>query len=77
MIRDVILRYELLEHTLMTAIFLSLSVKNQAVIGEVGRKKYRNMPQPMVRGPKIRKMTYKYPSTREHIFITQTHIPAM
>jgi len=41
--------------TLMTAIFRSLSDKNHAVMGEVGIKKKRKMPHPIVRGPKIRK----------------------
>lgn len=40
----------------MTAIFLSLSVRNHAVIGDVGRQKKRKIPHPIVRGPKIKKM---------------------
>jgi hypothetical protein len=42
--------------TLITAIFLSLLVKNQAVIGEVGRQKNKKIPHPIVRGPKIKKI---------------------
>jgi hypothetical protein len=40
----------------MTAIFLSRSDRNQAVIGDVGRKKNRKTPHPIVSGPNMRKI---------------------
>jgi hypothetical protein len=47
--------------TLITAIFLSLSDKNHAVMGEVGIKKKRTIPQPIVSGPKMRKIICRAP----------------
>lgn len=42
------------KHTLMTLILRSRSVKNQAVIGDVGKKKNNTTPHAMLTGPKTR-----------------------
>jgi len=67
-----------INHTRRTAIFLSLSVKNHAVIGFVGSAIMTKIPNTIVSGPRMR---YKIYSQCQHGMdlpspVLQTHLPS-